>query len=280
MKRILLLLSYCLIGVTLAAAQGEDAEGCKDHPMFNRMPHFHLSECDLKEFDAYSFTVENSTEESAKRTTVEGKFYHYTYLLDEGASEVSDLQIFRNFENALKSIHATIVGKVVESGNSYSFICAKIANGTNETWIKVEASAPEYQLTIVEKEAMVQVIRATDILAALNADGYIALDILFDNGKSTIKPESQPIIAELERLLSENPALKVSIEGHTDNVGDAAKNKQLSEQRANAVASALTGKGIGKQRLSTAGWGAEKPVADNRTAEGRAKNRRVEIVKR
>ena len=121
MKKMTLLLFYCILCTTLTFAQNEDAEGCKDHPLFNRMPNFHISECELKEFDAYSFPVENSTEENAKRTTVEGKYYHYTYTLNEGAPDASDLQIFRNFENALKNIRATIVGKVVESGNSYSF---------------------------------------------------------------------------------------------------------------------------------------------------------------
>ncbi len=74
--------------------------------------------------------------------------------------------------------------------------------------------------------------------------------------------------------------LRVSIEGHTDNVGDPAANKKLSSDRANAVMNALIAKGIDKSRLSSVGWGQEKPVADNGTDEGRAKNRRVEIVKK
>lgn len=127
---------------------------------------------------------------------------------------------------------------------------------------------------------MVQSIQASDMIAALNTDGYIALDILFDTGKSTIKSESQALVDEIYTLLNTNPDLKVSIEGHTDNVGDAASNKKLSEARAKAVMDALIAKGIKKERLSSVGWGQEKPVADNRTEEGRAKNRRVEIVKK
>lgn len=280
MKKMTFLLFFCALSTTLAFAQNEDAEGCKDHPMFNRMTNYHIADCEFKEFEAHSFTIENSTDEEAKKETIEGKYYHYTYILNDGAPEASNLQVFRNFENALKSIRATIVGKVVESGNSYSFICAKIANDKNETWVRIEASAPEYYITIVEREAMTQVIQANDILNALNTDGFIALDILFDTGKSTIKSESQPLIDEIHTLLASNVSLNVSIEGHTDNIGNAADNKTLSESRAKAVMNALLAKGISKERLSAVGWGQEKPVADNRTIDGRAKNRRVEIIKK
>jgi len=280
MKKMTFLLFFCALSTSLAFAQNEDTEGCKDHPLFNRMTNYHIADCEFKEFDAHNFTIENSTDGEAKTETIEGKHYHYTYILNEGAPEASNLQVFRNFENALKSIHATIVGKVVESGNSYSFICAKIANGKNETWVRIEASAPEYYITIVEREAMAQVIQANDILTALNTDGFIALDILFDTGKSTIKPESLPLIDEIHTLLASNASLNVSIEGHTDNVGNAAGNKTLSENRAKAVMNALLAKGIVKERLSAVGWGQEKPVADNRTDDGRAKNRRVEIIKK
>ncbi|HMA65405.1 MAG TPA: OmpA family protein, partial [Chitinispirillaceae bacterium] len=156
----------------------------------------------------------------------------------------------------------------------------KVTKGKNEVWIKMTVSHPDYEIVVVEKEAMVQAIQAKDILDALNTNGYIALDILFDTGKSTIKPESQDIVNEIFNLLKNNVSLKVSIEGHTDNVGDAAGNKKLSEQRAKAVIDFLITKGISKERLSSIGWGQEKPVADNRTEDGRSKNRRVEIVKK
>ena len=81
-------------------------------------------------------------------------------------------------------------------------------------------------------------------------------------------------------MLNSNASLKISIEGHTDNVGDAVSNKKLSNDRAKAVMDALVAKGIDKTRLSSLGWGQEKPVADNRTEDGRTKNRRVEIVKK
>jgi OmpA-OmpF porin, OOP family len=262
-----------------ANAQGTDAEGCNDHPMFNRMKNFHIGECTLKEFDAFMFPVQNSTAENCKKQSVEGKYYYINYQLDEGVQEPSALQIFRNFENALTQIKATIVAKVVENMNSSSFITGKVTRANMETWIYITATGYDYQVTIVEKQLMEQVIQASEMLTALNNSGFIALNILFDTGKSTIKSESQGIIDQVFDLLKTNPTLKVSIEGHTDNVGTPESNKTLSEARAKAVVDAMVAKGIDKSRLLSKGWGQDKPVADNRTEEGRAKNRRVEIVK-
>jgi len=104
-------------------------------------------------------------------------------------------------------------------------------------------------------------------------------DILFDFGKATLTQELQLNLAEvaaiLKTLLTESTVI---IEGHTDNVGSTAKNKTLSEQRAQAVLKYLVGRGVDKKRLKSVGYGATKPVADNSTDEGKAKNRRVELV--
>ncbi|WP_414555007.1 OmpA family protein [Stenotrophomonas forensis] len=82
------------------------------------------------------------------------------------------------------------------------------------------------------------------------------------------------------QLLQGDPALKLSIEGHTDNSGAVAHNRSLSEDRARSVVAALTARGIAAGRLQAAGFGADKPVADNGSEEGKARNRRVELVKR
>ena len=118
------------------------------------------------------------------------------------------------------------------------------------------------------------------MLDALNKNGFIALYINFDTNKATIKPESQPTIDQIALLMKNNPDLKVSIEGHTDNTGTAANNNILSQQRADSVKAAVAKQSINVSRMTTKGWGQDKPVADNRTEEGRAKNRRVEIVKK
>jgi len=119
-----------------------------------------------------------------------------------------------------------------------------------------------------------------DIKSVLNAEGKIVTHgILFDTGSDRIRPESLPTLKKILALLEEDPDLKFSIEGHTDNQGSKGINQPLSEQRANAVKSWLTGKGVSAGRLKTKGWGDTQAIYTNGTPEGRANNRRVEFVK-
>jgi outer membrane protein OmpA-like peptidoglycan-associated protein len=127
---------------------------------------------------------------------------------------------------------------------------------------------------------MQQVIRADAMAAALDKEGFVALDIHFATAKAEILPESRPIIDEIVSLLKIRPNLRVGVEGHTDNTGSPAANKSLSNARAKAVVDAIAAAGISSNRLEPVGYGQERPIADNRTEEGRAKNRRVELVKR
>ena len=122
----------------------------------------------------------------------------------------------------------------------------------------------------------------TDVLYdALAAKGRWATQgILFEFGKSDLKPESRPVLKEIASTLKEHGDLKVLIEGHTDNVGTPASNLTLSDARAAAVKAALVKDyGADEQRITTKGFGDTKPAVPNTTAEGRAQNRRVEIVK-
>jgi len=103
-------------------------------------------------------------------------------------------------------------------------------------------------------------------------------NIFFDAGKTVLKNES---FAELERVatfLEENPHIKIEIAGHTDNVGKATSNQKLSQGRAQAVADFVISKGINKSRIVVKGYGSSKPVASNKTAAGKAENRRVEFT--
>jgi OOP family OmpA-OmpF porin len=160
-----------------------------------------------------------------------------------------------------------LVGKVVKDGN--------------EMWVEVASlGGDEYYLTVVVKELMKQDVTASDMFDALNRDGHVALYINFDTGKSVIRDESRPVIEQVVQMMKDNPELKLSVEGHTDNVGSPASNKTLSEQRAKSVVTALVSEGISAERLSSSGYGQDKPIDDNNTEEGRARNRRVELVKK
>ncbi|SNZ01191.1 Thrombospondin type 3 repeat-containing protein [Flagellimonas pacifica] len=104
-----------------------------------------------------------------------------------------------------------------------------------------------------------------------------AKTILFDTGKSTIKPESLSVMVDIIQILNEYPNAKFMVEGHTDSVGSNATNQNLSERRANAVREFLVNEGIAQNRLTSVGYGEDKPIASNNTRSGRKQNRRVEI---
>ena len=103
--------------------------------------------------------------------------------------------------------------------------------------------------------------------------------INFDNGKATIRPNSEPVLKELLDLLQKQQDWSLMVAGHTDNVGADGVNVPLSQQRAEAVITWLSAKGVDRSRLIPAGFGSKKPLADNGTEDGRAKNRRVDLVK-
>ena len=136
-------------------------------------------------------------------------------------------------------------------------------------------------LTVVEKQAMQQDVTLDAAMAqGLDNVGSVAVyGIYFDTGKSEIKPESEPALTEIAKLLTQNAALKVLIVGHTDMVAGLASNMKLSQARAQAVVSELTTKhGIAAARMTPMGVGPCAPVTSNKTEDGRAKNRRVELV--
>ena len=122
---------------------------------------------------------------------------------------------------------------------------------------------------------------AVPLYNRLTTDGkIITYAITFDIGKANIKPESMTEINRIAQLMKDNPDLKFEVQGHTDNTGTVAGNQKLSEQRAQAIVNKLVEMGIAANRLSAKGMGQSAPLADNSTDEGRAKNRRVEFVKK
>ena len=108
--------------------------------------------------------------------------------------------------------------------------------------------------------------------------GRTTLKVLFDTNKDIIKKNSFKDVDNLVSVMKQYPDLDVIIEGHTDNVGGAAFNKKLSQKRADAVKKYMVAKGVDAKRINTIGYGLEKPIADNKTKEGRAQNRRVEAA--
>jgi outer membrane protein OmpA-like peptidoglycan-associated protein len=227
------------------------------------------------DFEAYEFKTSE-----AETQRVEGHRTIIIYAPKSGAKPAGNLQIVRNFEAAVKKAG----GKVLYFDESVHQESLQLNKDGKEFWIEVQADPSwgqgSYKLVILEKGELKQEISANDLLDALNAAGHVAVYINFDSGKATLKSDAQPVIEQITALLKDNPDLKLSIEGHTDNAGKREDNQRLSESRAKAVVAALTKQGIAAARLSAQGFGPDKPVADNATEEGKAKNRRVELVKK
>jgi outer membrane protein OmpA-like peptidoglycan-associated protein len=120
----------------------------------------------------------------------------------------------------------------------------------------------------------------TNILKDLDSKGFVDIyGIYFDTGKSVVKPEGYPVVDQIAAYLMENTKTRIVVEGHTDITGSAGKNQVLSENRAKSIKAELVKRGIDEARLETKGFGASKPIGDNKTAAGRTQNRRVTITK-
>ncbi len=266
-----------------AGAQEEETDAtAKDTPYFSGMPNYKITDASDKKFADYRFFNGKDC------TTVEGKRFSRAYTLKEDAESASDLQISRNYANAVKNMGGTVFfeglceGADCAENCGYQMMVGRVLKGASELWVEVVPfnDGNDYYLTVVAKESMTQDVTASAMLDALNKDGRVALYINFDTGKATIRPDSKPIIDQIVQMMKTNGALELNVEGHTDNVGDAKSNQTLSENRAKAVVTAIVAQGIEAKRLSAAGHGQNKPVADNSSEEGRAKNRRVELVKK
>jgi OmpA-OmpF porin, OOP family len=103
-------------------------------------------------------------------------------------------------------------------------------------------------------------------------------DVLFDTGRATLKPEAMSVVERLAAYMQSNPETRLVIEGHTDSTGSQATNEELSQRRADTVASALIQRGVSARNLNAVGKGPDLPVATNATAAGRQQNRRVEVI--
>jgi OOP family OmpA-OmpF porin len=267
-------LFFVFTGFGLSLAADQDVKNSKDHPLLSRMPNFHITEYKENDFNIHKFIGQDK-----KPVSIEGHKYYIEYHLDKGAAEPGELKIRRNIQDALKKIG----GNVVFDDNFNKTSTIVLQKEGKETWVEVRSYNNMYRLMLVEKEIMKQevVTNAEAMGNDINATGHVSIyGIYFDTGKAEIKTESDAAISEIAKLLKNNADLKVYVVGHTDNVGSFDSNMKLSKDRADAVGKALSGKhGIAAARLTPYGVGSLSPVKSNDSEEGRAKNRRVELVK-
>lgn len=246
------------------------------------------------EFDATELIV------GADLRTVEGRTNQLAFSNVD--AKYSALSSRRNYDAAIKALGGVKVNSIdpdnaalvaqygdrlkrldarhVGGGASYDVYLVRTADKL--AWITLMVTDANTYVKVVEEKALEQTVgyvTADTMRSALDSEGHIALYINFDIDKSTIQADGKGAVDEIAALLKSNPTLKLTIEGHTDNSGDAARNKVLSQQRADAVMAALVAGGIDQARLTAVGMGAKKPIADNGAEAGRAKNRRVELVK-
>jgi len=265
-------LAAAVLSAGLAYAQ-QDREGCEDYPLVSRLDGFFIQGCKDQAFSSYRFTTEKG------REAVEGHFIQVSYRLPKDAPDSSNLEMIRNYTNAIEAIG----GEVMYEGR-YS-ASMRVIPSDREIWIEVAPNGRRsYRLTVVEKQQMTQqvVADAAALQADLDRTGHTVLHgILFDTDKALVKPESEAALKEIAKLLKDAPDTTAFIVGHTDMSGDLDHNLDLSRRRAAAVVEALVAQhGVSADRLAPRGIGPLAPVASNDADAGRALNRRVEMVKR
>jgi outer membrane protein OmpA-like peptidoglycan-associated protein len=276
--RIVFFLMLCLfpLNFSFAASDGKDRPGSRDPNLFSRMPGFYIYSSEVREFGRSEFPVGQD-----KTETVEGQTTLVVYYANEGITVPSGLQVTRNYVNAAKAVGGKEVYAFEDGGTQYSII--QVIKDEKEIWAEVSgADNGMYNVRMVEKQLMTQdvVANADALSSSIKETGRVAVyGIYFDTGKADLKPESEPALAEIVKMLKADAGLKVYVVGHTDNAGQFASNVKLSNDRAAAVVKALVGKhGIAATRLTPFGAGPSCPVASNKTDAGMAKNRRVELV--
>jgi len=300
----------CCSSVALA----QDLAGASDHPLVGRYSGSEISFHEVRAYDEVALPdrIVPAGEDRVPEgwtTKVAGKVTSIRYDGPEGRS---GLEVMRNYQQALEAggfetLVFCVREECTERGGISSFWdSARGIVGMPTTWdrsiyllarkggvfaslLSVEtgsgaAVVPHVALTLVESDEMesdqITFVEASTMEKAFAGEGRIAIyGIYFDFDSADLQPASDVQIAELARLLEGKPGLKVVIVGHTDSFGAFDYNLGLSQRRAQAVADALASRyGIDTERLTPAGAGMVAPASTNRTEEGRALNRRVEIV--
>jgi OmpA-OmpF porin, OOP family len=274
MKRLLAILLTILVFSSFSIVLAQpDRPGTKDPPLFNRLPNYWIYSYDEKDFFRHEFPIDTKNTKG-----VEGRYYYVKYILNAGEKPAGVIAIMRNYQNAVKAIG----GRVVYEATNGQTILTVTRNGS-EYWVRVGMlNSNDYYVTMIQKSAMTQniVITAQDIAKNIKETGKASLfGLYFDTNKAEIKPESEPSLQEIAKFLKMEPKMNFYVVGHTDNVGTLESNLKLSKDRADAVIKVLVGKfAIPASQLIAWGDGPTAPVASNAAEEGRAQNRRVELV--
>ncbi|KUF42248.1 OmpA family protein [Myroides marinus] len=250
-----------------------------------------------KNFDVCYFPIEGIM------TPIEGKLYKTNVTAVQG-EEFSQRYFEKSLEDYLTSIGAYKVydgeitqeeydrynkqdpnkgadGDIGYAGEVIKMYVIKTHKQGN-IYIQYTANNAGGKLNILQEEALEQTITkitADEIVKDLTEKGKSILYINFDTEKSSVTKEGNEVVSEISTALKKDSSLKISIEGHTDNTGEANHNKKLSSERANAVMTALISQGIDKSRLVAKGLGADNPLVANDSDSNKAKNRRVELVR-
>jgi len=250
-----------------------------------------------KDFDVCFFPVKGVMK------AFDGKLYKANITGDQG-TEFSQHYFEKSMDDYLKSIGAVKVfagtitqeeyerynkedpnkggeGDIGYADEQIHFYAIRSKNQGN-ILVQYSATNASAKLNILQQKALTQTISkitADDIVKDLAQSGKSILYINFDTDKSSITADGKEVVSEIAEALNKDKNLKISIEGHTDNTGDAAHNKKLSADRANVVMAALISQNISKSRLSAKGFGAQRPLVANDSEANKAKNRRVELVK-
>jgi OOP family OmpA-OmpF porin len=287
---------FVLLATVPVAAQRPAVQG---HPLIPPYPGSTAGPpAKAVDFDEFDIPVGPAKDRKfTKLEHVEGKMTSFYYGRPKDRSQ---LEIFRNYEAALKAagfqVLFTCTGPecgtqinhpplgYIPSGNEARYLAAKLARPEGDIYVAMHVQPLDTRFVIVESKPMATglVKISADALAKdINTTGHVAVyEILFDTGRADVKPESAPALAEIARMMTQAPTLSLHVVGHTDNVGALAQNLDLSKRRAEAVIAALvTTHKVAAARLRADGVGPLAPVASNDTDAGRARNRRVELVK-
>ncbi len=298
-----------LLATTLmlaAAAPQAHAERGADHPEVSRYPGAVIEGYDFKEYEEAQLILSRPINRGGEYTAekvlpVEGRV---TYIHYEMPKTASALQVFRNYQSALKrsgfnelfvcerpctdanlgSFKTLMKARdlYLNGSRENQYLAAKRGNTYVSLWVN-DLGEPNAWLFVVEKGSLddnqMAISGESPIAKSLSDQGRVDLyGFQFDTGKAVLRDSSQTTLKELGKVLQENPTLQIEVVGHTDDVGGADANQRLSEARARAVTEALSRAGIDASRMLARGMGQTQPLAANTDDAGRAKNRRVEII--